>query len=83
MGVISVDIIEGITDRIAAQQALFQTAFASANVSGTGYFYPRIHNGICADPALDQGDADVERALVGVADDLDNNFLSGSTLSNI
>lgn len=83
MGLIKANVVSGTTDRIAAQHQLIRDGFEAANVSGTGFFYPRIHQSLCDDPDTPLGDADIEGVLVVPANNLDQNFLSGATLSTI
>lgn len=73
MGLISVSVLSGITDRIASQVALFKAAFNAAKASGTPY-YQRVHVGV-GTPA---GDYDVENALINPCNTLDVNTFSGT-----
>lgn len=76
------DILTGLTDRIAKQHDYIRSGLEQANQSGAGYFYTRIHDGLCDDPLQPLGDAAFESALVPPADALDNNFASGTLLSS-
>jgi hypothetical protein len=75
-------ILQGLTDRIAKQHDYIRSGLEQANLSGAGYFYTRIHDGLCDDPLQPLGDALFEGTLVPPADDLDNNFSSGNLLSS-
>lgn len=68
--------LQGLADRVAAQKTLLAAAITSANVTGNGLFYPRVHAGV---PAAD-GDFRTENDLIDSAYNLDTAKLVDSNI---
>lgn len=70
MGIISKTLMQGITDRIAAQATFIDSALTSARQTGGGLFYTRIHD----DVGFPLGDYNVESDLITPGHDIDENL---------
>jgi len=74
MGVISNNLLEQLTDRMAKQADEIRSGLQDANHEGGGYYYYRIHSGVGL-----SGDSDVEEDLIASAADLDEDFEPNDT----
>lgn len=69
MGIISKTLMQGITDRIAAQATYIDSALTSARQTGGGLFYVRIHEDVGT-----FGDYNIENDLITAGNNIDINL---------